>query len=60
MGILLVSSDAEEVSGLADRTLVFEDGKVVAALGPQASAAELMQAAETRSVSNASNELDKA
>ncbi|QYA04618.1 sugar ABC transporter ATP-binding protein [Rhizobium sp. B21/90] len=60
MGILLVSSDAEEVAGLADRTLVFEDGKVVAVLGPQASAADLMQAAETRSVSSASNELEKA
>jgi ribose transport system ATP-binding protein len=60
MGILLVSSDAEEVSGLADRTLVFEDGKVVVVLGPEASAAELMQAAETKSVSNAPNELEKA
>lgn len=60
MGILLVSSDAEEVSGLADRTLVFENGKVVATLGPKASAAELMQAAETRSVLDAANELERA
>ncbi|WP_267553014.1 sugar ABC transporter ATP-binding protein [Rhizobium rhizogenes] len=59
LGILLVSSDAEEVTGLADRVIVFEEGKAVAVLGANASAAELMQAAESHSVS-AANELEKA
>ncbi|MGO7162538.1 hypothetical protein ACCS78_24825, partial [Rhizobium johnstonii] len=59
LGILLVSSDAEEVAGLADRAIVFEEGRAVAALGANASAAELMQAAESHSVS-AANELEKA
>ncbi|MBB3162223.1 ribose transport system ATP-binding protein [Rhizobium laguerreae] len=59
LGILLVSSDAEEVAGLADRAIVFEEGRAVATLGANASAAELMQAAESHSVS-AANELEKA
>jgi ribose transport system ATP-binding protein len=60
LGILIVSSDAEEVAGLADRILVLEDGRVVAELGPEASAAELMQAAETRSRPGVAIELEKA
>lgn len=49
LAILLVSSDAEEIAGLADRTLVLEDGRVVAELERNATAGELMHAAETRS-----------
>jgi ribose transport system ATP-binding protein len=60
LAILLVSSDAEEVAGLADRTIVFEEGRAVAVLGPNASATDLMQAAESKSVSIAGNELEKA
>lgn len=60
LGILLVSSDAEEVAGLADRTIVFEEGRIAAILGSAASAADLMQAAESRLLSDAENELEKA
>jgi ribose transport system ATP-binding protein len=59
LGILLVSSDAEEVAGLADRTIVLEEGRAVVELGPNASAAELMQAAESQSAASAANELEK-
>ncbi|MFW8588696.1 ATP-binding cassette domain-containing protein [Rhizobium beringeri] len=48
LAILIVSSDAEEVAGLADRSLVLEDGKVVAELGQDATATDLMRAAEPR------------
>jgi ribose transport system ATP-binding protein len=52
LSILLVSSDAEEIAGLADRILVLEDGRGVAELGPDATAAEVMCAAQTRSAAS--------
>jgi ribose transport system ATP-binding protein len=60
LAILIVSSDAEEVAGLADRSLVLEDGKVVAELGQDATATDLMRAAEPRSAIRDTNELEKA
>lgn len=60
LAILIVSSDAEEVAGLADRTLVLEDGKAVAELEQAATAAEMMRAAETLSTAGNQNELEKA
>ncbi|KVK54175.1 ABC transporter ATP-binding protein [Agrobacterium deltaense] len=60
LAILIVSSDAEEVAGLADRSIVLDDGKVVAELGCDASAADLMRAAEPRSAVRDTNELEKA
>ncbi|MGO8039782.1 sugar ABC transporter ATP-binding protein [Rhizobium leguminosarum] len=59
LAILIVSSDAEEVAGLADRSLVLEDGKVVAELGQDATATDLMQAAEPRAALRDRNELEK-
>jgi ribose transport system ATP-binding protein len=59
LAILIVSSDAEEVAGLADRTLVLEDGKAVAELEQAATAAEMMRAAETLSMAGIQNELEK-
>ncbi|MFS8148902.1 sugar ABC transporter ATP-binding protein [Rhizobium sp. BR 249] len=55
LGILLVSSDAEEIAGLADRMIVLEGGRVVAELGSEATAAELMQAAEARPLADVMN-----
>jgi ribose transport system ATP-binding protein len=46
LAILIVSSDAEEVAGMADRTLVFNEGALVGELDDTASAATLMRAAE--------------
>ncbi len=43
LGILLVSSDAEEVAGLADRALVMADGRAVAEYGPEVEAAWLLR-----------------
>jgi ribose transport system ATP-binding protein len=60
LAILIVSSDAEEVAGLADRTLVLEDGKAVAELEQAATAAEMMRAAETLSTAGIHIELEKA
>ncbi|MDQ0469606.1 sugar ABC transporter ATP-binding protein [Labrys wisconsinensis] len=45
LGVLLVSSDAEEVAGLADRTLVLRDGRTAAVLPAGATAADLLEAA---------------
>ncbi|MCB2403433.1 sugar ABC transporter ATP-binding protein [Rhizobium ruizarguesonis] len=59
LAILIVSSDAEEVAGLADRSLVLEDGKVVAELGQDATATDLMRAAEPRAALRDTNELEK-
>jgi ribose transport system ATP-binding protein len=47
------------VAGLADRTLVLEDGKAVAELEQAATAAEMMRAAETLSMAGIQNELEK-
>ncbi len=60
MAIMIVSSDAEEVVGLADRTLVLEDGQAVAELPGHATAAELMRATEGFSAAGAGNELETA
>jgi ribose transport system ATP-binding protein len=59
LAILIVSSDAEEVAGLANRSLVLEDGKVVAELGQDATATDLMRAAEPRAALRDTNELEK-
>jgi len=45
LGILLISSDAEEVAGLADRSVVLAGGKVAATFEQPVSAAKLMAAA---------------
>lgn len=45
LGILLISSDAEEVAGLADRSIVLAGGKVAATYETPVSAAKLMSAA---------------
>ncbi|HEV7247878.1 MAG TPA: sugar ABC transporter ATP-binding protein [Shinella sp.] len=45
LGILLISSDAEEVAGLADRSVVLDGGRVTATYETPVSAAELMSAA---------------
>jgi ribose transport system ATP-binding protein len=45
LGILLISSDAEEVAGLADRSVVLDGGRVTATFESPVSAAELMSAA---------------
>ncbi|WP_269585084.1 ATP-binding cassette domain-containing protein [Roseibium sp. Sym1] len=45
LGILLVSSDAEEIAGLADRTMVMADGRKLGDFGPEADAADLLRAA---------------
>jgi ribose transport system ATP-binding protein len=42
---MVISTDAEEVAGLADRTLVLRGGRVAASLGPEAHAADLLAAA---------------
>ena len=43
--ILLISSDAEEVAGLADRSLALADGRVAATFDHPVDASELMSAA---------------
>lgn len=45
LGILLISSDAEEVAGLADRSVVLDGGRVAATYEAPVSAAALMNAA---------------
>ncbi|MCW5708198.1 sugar ABC transporter ATP-binding protein [Shinella sp.] len=45
LGILLISSDAEEVAGLADRSVVLDGGRVAATYEAPVSAAMLMNAA---------------
>jgi ribose transport system ATP-binding protein len=45
LGILLISSDAEEVAGLADRSVVLDGGRVTATFESPVSAAKLMSAA---------------
>ncbi|WP_260855337.1 ATP-binding cassette domain-containing protein [Mesorhizobium amorphae] len=45
LGILLISSDAEEVAGLADRSVVLAGGTVVATYETPVSAGTLMNAA---------------
>lgn len=60
LAIMVVSSDAEEVAGLADRTLVVEDGKAVAELVQTATAAELMRATDSRSVNRTKTESETA
>jgi ribose transport system ATP-binding protein len=44
-GVLLISSDVEEVAGMADRSLVFEGGRIAAEFPRGADKAELMAAA---------------
>jgi ribose transport system ATP-binding protein len=46
LAIMIVSADAEEVAGMADRTLVFNDGALVSELDHTATAAALMRATE--------------
>jgi ribose transport system ATP-binding protein len=43
--VLLISSDVEEVAGMADRSLVFEGGRIAAEFPRGADKAELMAAA---------------
>jgi ribose transport system ATP-binding protein len=45
LGILLISSDAEEVAGLADRSIALAGGRVTEVLNEPADAAQLMAAA---------------
>ncbi|WP_284948212.1 sugar ABC transporter ATP-binding protein [Acidisoma cladoniae] len=45
LGLLVISSDAEEVAGLVDRTLILNDGRVTAVLDPEADAATILAAA---------------
>jgi ribose transport system ATP-binding protein len=45
LAVLAISTDAEEVAGLADRTLVLRGGRIAASLGPAAQAADLLAAA---------------
>ena len=45
LGILLISSDAEEVAGLADRTIVLAAGRIVETYDQPTDAAHLMSAA---------------
>jgi ribose transport system ATP-binding protein len=45
LGLLVISSDAEEVAGLVDRTLILHGGRIAAELGPAADAAAIMAAA---------------
>jgi ribose transport system ATP-binding protein len=45
LGILLISSDAEEVAGLSDRSVVLAGGRVTETFAQPASAAALMAAA---------------
>jgi ribose transport system ATP-binding protein len=58
--ILLVSSDAEEVAGLADRTLVLEEGRAIAELGATATATDLMRATDPRAAPATPIELETA
>jgi ribose transport system ATP-binding protein len=50
LGILLISSDAEEVAGLADRTIVLAGGRVVEIYEHPTDAAQLMSAASKSTV----------
>ena len=43
LAALVVSSDAEEVAGLCDRSLVLDRGRVAVRFGPGVSAAQLME-----------------
>jgi ribose transport system ATP-binding protein len=45
LGLLVISSDAEEIAGLADRTLILHDGRIAAEMGPAADAAAILAAA---------------
>ena len=45
LGIMIISSDAEEVAGLSDRSIVLADGRVSQMFEVPATAAELMTAA---------------
>ena len=45
LGILLISSDAEEVAGLADRSIALAGGRVTEVFNEPADAAQLMSAA---------------
>ena len=51
LGILMISSDVDEVVGLSDRTIVLDRGRVVREFGRGASAKELMHAASETVVS---------
>jgi ribose transport system ATP-binding protein len=44
-GVLLISSDVEEIAGMADRSLVFEGGRIAAVFPRGTDKAELMAAA---------------
>ncbi len=45
LAVLAISTDAEEIAGLADRTLVLRNGRVAATLGADARAVDLLAAA---------------
>jgi ribose transport system ATP-binding protein len=45
LGLLVISSDAEEIAGIADRTLILADRRIAATLGPEADAAAILAAA---------------
>jgi ribose transport system ATP-binding protein len=47
LGVVVVSTDAEEVTGLADRALVLHYGRVVAELGAEAVATDLLAASSS-------------
>lgn len=47
LGVLVVSTDAEEVAGLVDRVLVLHHGRIVAELGADAAAADLLAASSS-------------
>jgi ribose transport system ATP-binding protein len=47
LAVLILSSDVEEVAGLADRSLVINRGRITAEFGPGASPADLMAASAT-------------
>jgi ribose transport system ATP-binding protein len=44
-GILMISSDVDEIAGMADRTLVLDRGRISAQFGADPSASDLMAAA---------------
>jgi ribose transport system ATP-binding protein len=45
LGLLVISSDAEEIAGLADRTLILQKGRIAAELGAGADAGAVLAAA---------------
>ena len=53
LGVVVVSTDAEEVAGLVDRVLVLHRGRIVAELGADAVAADLLAASSSISAKEA-------